>query len=104
MTRTSALYPALASAMVVVTRSINVEMKRNLQFREAVNRSVARFEMLDWGETCAADVQTNTESLETHGRLFAVYSTCAGKIYIIADPSADGRKYRYITVLYPSDY
>ena len=80
MTRTSALYPALASAMVVVTRSINVEMKRNLQFREAVKQSVARFEMLDWGETCA------------------------GKIYIIADPSADGRKYRYITVLYPSDY
>ncbi len=104
MTRKTDLYPALMGARVIVTRGINAEMKRDPRFRDAVTQAVTRFEMLDWGDTCAEDVQTNTECLETHDRLFAVYLTCGGKIYIIADPAADGQKYRYITVLYPSEY
>ena len=104
MTMKTELCPALMGALVVVTRGIHAEMKRDPQFRDAVTQALARFQMLDWGDTCAEDVQTNTECLETHDRLFAVYLTCNGKIYIIADPAANGQKYKYITVLYPSEY
>ena len=104
MTKKTDLCPTLLEALVVVTRGINAEMKRNPLFRDAVTQALARFQMLDWGDTCAEDVQTNMESLETHDRLFAVYLTCGGKIYIIADPAVDGQNYRYITILYPSEY
>ena len=101
---TTDLCPALQGALIVVTRSVHAEMHRDPRFRDAVTQALARFQMLDWGDTCAEDVQTNAQCLESHDRLFAVYNTCAGKIYIIADPAADGQTYKYITVLYPREY
>ena len=48
--------------------------------------------------------KTNEESLRTGDRLFAVYNTTGGRIYVIADAVEPGQPYRLITVLFPSDY
>ena len=98
------LSPHLADAAVYVTAAVNARMKENHDFQRDVVISLVRFLSLDWGDTCATDVQTNETCYKTGDRLFAVYHTCAGRIYIIADAAPQGLAYETITVLYPSDY
>ncbi len=98
------LSPRLAGATVYVTAAVNNRMKENHAFRLDVITALIRFQSLDWGDTCATDVQTNKACYETGDRLFAVYHTCAGRVYIIADAVPQGQPYETITVLYPSEY
>ena len=96
--------PHLADAAVYVTAAINNRLQKDPDFQRDVLTSLVRFLSLDWGDTCATDVSTNEACYKTGDRLFAVYHTCAGRIYIIADAAPEGQPYETITVLYPSDY
>ena len=96
--------PHLADATVYVTAAVNARMKENHDFQRDVVMSLVKFLSLDWGDTCATDVKMNETCYKTGDRLFAVYHTCAGRIYIIADAVPEGQPYKTITVLFPSDY
>ncbi len=96
--------PRLATSVVLVTAGVHAKMSNNSNFKQEVVFSVARFQMLDWGDTCKTDAKTNEICLTTHDRLFAVYHTCEGKIYIIADAAMENKPYEHITVLFPSEY
>ena len=98
------LSPKLMGAAVYMTAPIKAKMDENHDFHLDVVASLVKFQSLDWGDTCATDAQTNETCYETGDRLFAVYHTCAGRIYIIADAAPQGKPYETITVLYPSEY
>ena len=98
------LSPLLIGANVVVTAAVHHKMEGNPAFSQEVAITIFRFQSLDWGDTCREDRKTNEESLRTGDRLFAVYNTTGGRIYVIADAVDPGQPYRLITVLFPSDY
>lgn len=100
----SAIDPRLATASIMVTAGIHTRMAQDVQFHKEVVIAVTKFVMLDWGDTCPTDVEDNEACLNNHDRLFAVYYTSAGKIYIIADAVKKDTPYKTITVLFPSEY
>jgi hypothetical protein len=104
MKETPAIDSRLATANVMVTAGIHARMRDDPQFHMEVVIAVTKFEMLDWGDTCQTDAQTNEICLANHDRLFAVYHTSVGKIYIIADAVKNDKPYETITVLFPSEY
>ena len=101
---TRTLSPLLVRADVVVTAGVQHKMKDDPDFSLDVAVAVFRFQSLDWGDTCRTDCETNEASLKTGGRLFAAYNTTGGRIYIIAEATEQGRPYKLITVLLPSEY
>lgn len=96
--------PLFAKATVVVTAGVHHRMEANKEFARDVTVAVMKFQALDWGDTCASDCQTNEDCLKTGDRIFAVYHTCNGRIYVIADAVMDNKPYNIITVLFPSEY
>ncbi len=103
-TEVRVLSPLLVKADVVVTAAVHHKMKDDPQFSLDVAVSIFKFQSLDWGDTCETDRETNETSFRTGDRLFAVYNTAGGRIYIIADATEQGQPYKLITVLFPSDY
>ena len=96
--------PRLATASVLVTSGIHAKMSANKKFQQEVLLALVKFEVLDWGDTCRSDAKANALCLETHDRLFAVYNTSEGRIYIIADATMADKPYQTITVLFPIEY
>lgn len=96
--------PRLTSATILFTAGVHAKISQNIMFFQEVLAAITKFEKLDWGDTCKADADLNASCLAANDRLFAVYNTCEGKIYIIADAPPAHKPYETITVLFPSEY
>lgn len=85
---------------VVVTRAINEAMKENNRLALEISLALKRFCVMDWGNTSEESKIMNDKAvLNNDDRIFAVYDTCKGKIWIITEWDRSAT-----TVLFPSDY
>ena len=96
--------PRLASATILVTTKIHAKISQNTMFLQEVLAAITKFGKLDWGDTCKTDADLNASCLAVNDRLFAVYNTCEGKIYVIAAAPPAHKPYEIITILFPCEY
>ena len=81
------------------TRKIDALMHENKEFSDDIHSALSKYIHNDWGDTCPEDINLNNEALNLEDRIFAVYKTCEGPVWIITDG------YRCsTTILFPSEY
>ena len=84
---------------MVMTRGIANEMESET-FSKHVEEAIKKYANCDWGITCEEDAAMNAEAVNTgEDRIFAVYETCKGNIWIITEWDRS-----YTTILFPSEY
>lgn len=84
---------------VLMTRGIANFVKESYKFAGEVPNILLRYVNKDWGNTSESDAKLNDEALLTGDRVFAVYETSIGKVYIITEADRS-----YTTILLPSEY
>lgn len=85
---------------LATTRGIADEMDEDLKFRREVMSCISRHSCGDWGDACEDDKEANDSALQSEDeRLFSVYETSKGKIWIITEHDRS-----VTTVLFPHEY
>lgn len=67
---------------VVMTQGITSAMEESRDFSMEVGKALEKYKLCDWGETSEADVESNNAAVKFDGKIFAVYETCKGEIWI----------------------
>ena len=81
------------------TRNVDALMHENRKFKDEINTALNKYIQNDWGDTCPEDIKLNNEALNLEERIFAVYKTCEGPVWIITDGHRSST-----TILFPSEY
>jgi len=81
------------------TMGIESLMRENNDFRNDVNNAIEKFVNNVWGIVSSEDCLLNDLAINTGERVIGAYTTCKGKIWIIAD-----YRYETTTILFPSEY
>ncbi|MCL2555442.1 MAG: hypothetical protein FWE03_00285 [Firmicutes bacterium] len=81
------------------TRGVAVAIEECIVFAGEIMSAMQKYLKGDWGDTCSEDCQANTDALESGARLFAVYKTSKGKVYIITEVDRT-----ITTILFASEY
>lgn len=84
---------------IAINRIVLNRMNDNPMFGQEVGVAFQRHASGDWGNLCEEDKQMNDEGLKGDGRLFSVYDTSQGKIWIITE-----RDRSATTILFPNEY
>ena len=84
--------------LLVITNGINDKLE-SVRFSKELKVALHRFNCGDWGEMEQEDIDANNEALRTGERLFAVYKTSEGKIWIITEADRS-----VTTILFPDEY
>lgn len=75
---------------LVATAGVHEVMANNPLFKEFVNRSLERYFVCDWGDSCEDSVQQNNKAVDGEDeKIFAVYEMTGhpdNTIWIITDP------------------
>lgn len=82
------------------TKGIYEARKKKTQFDKEVEHSLMRYCQADFNDMVQEDIEIN-ESAIANGddRIFGVYNTCLGKIYIITEWDRS-----CTTILFPDEY
>ena len=85
---------------VVVTKSIDERMKKDLPFGSFVYRSLGRYIQGDWGDLDEEDKKRNDEAVRTGDMILAayIYPVTKEKIWIITEWDRS-----VTTILYPEE-
>lgn len=85
---------------VVITRGVNTQITKSIEFSQFILDSIARYRNCDWGNLCKEDCKMNDQAVENgDDRIFARYNNEEGDIYIITE-----RDRSVTTILFPSEY
>ena len=71
---------------VVITRGINAEITRSIEFSQFILDSIAKYRNCDWGDICQEDKKMNDNAVKNDDdRIVARYNNPHGDIYIITE-------------------
>ena len=83
---------------VVMTRGINEQITRSIEFSKFILESIAKYRNCDWGNICSEDWKMNDEAVKNgDDRILARYNSKEGDIYIITEWDRS-----VTTILFPS--
>lgn len=85
------------------TKEIAEKAKNDELFKTQIVVSLGRFYGKDWGDTDLEGMLENEEAYKRESSILAVYGTCQGDIWLIAE-SDNGERYDRIVVLFPCEY
>lgn len=85
---------------LVVTRGIVDKMQDSKEFSDFIARSLARYQLSDWGDTNESDKLSNDHAVDGQDRIIAAYNySNITTIWIITEWDRS-----CTTVLFPSEY
>lgn len=85
---------------VVMTRGVNAQITRSIEFSKFILESIARYRNCDWGDLCEEDKKMNDQAVKNgDDRILARYNNEEGDVYIITEWDR-----AYTTILFPSEY
>lgn len=93
---------------IVATRTVHEYMQSVPKFRDFVAKSLARYFLCDWGDTCEDDKKLNDEAVKNGERILAAYifdfnlpprAVDQQKIWIITEWDRS-----VTTILFPEEY
>lgn len=85
---------------VVMTRGVNAQISRSIEFSKFILESIAKYRNCDWGDLCEEDKKMNDQAVKNgDDRILARYNNKEGNIYIITEWDRS-----VTTILFPSEY
>ena len=86
---------------IFVTPDLGNAMENSIKFKNQVHEAFMKYLSCNWGDTCPEDGALNNYSAQNpgEGRIFAVYNTCKGRIFIITEWDRS-----VTTILFPYEY
>lgn len=93
----------LINVPVFQTKEVADKAKSEDLFKTQLIVSLGRFYSKDWGDTDLEGMLENEEAYKRDGSILAVYGTCLGDIWIMAE-SDNSERYDRIVVLFPCEY
>jgi len=81
------------------TSGVNAASEADSVFAGEVQTAIGKYLKGDWGDLEECDKQSNEEALQDGSRIFAMYKTSKGKVYIITEEDRS-----ITTVLFASEY
>lgn len=71
---------------VVMTRGVNAEITRSIEFSQFILESIAKYRNCDWGDLGKEDKKMNDSAVENNDeRIVARYNNPNGDVYIITE-------------------
>ena len=71
---------------VVITRGVNAEITRSIEFSQFILESIAKYRNCDWGNLGKEDKAMNDNAVKNNDdRIVARYNSTYGDIYIITE-------------------
>ena len=71
---------------VVMTRGVNAEITRSIEFSQFILESIAKYRNCDWGDLGKEDKKMNDRAVENNDeRIVARYNNPNGDIYITTE-------------------